>query len=433
MSENVIRIGYDFLNIDIIKTPVGNIRIGSCPKVSKFLKENNIEANYVIVPPFIANYAGDNYTGEEFVLWNKIYKNDWTPNIYIGSRKNLNYLYKRLAKTINWTFNKDKTKIIKKNRLKKLFKRIKARYDKPVRIKKQVEIIFKPHDILIYLNSQKIYSWAENLNCSDINKKIISISKKYLPNKYIDYLEIIPLGDGNGFRGNTASFIVKYAQRIIFIDPIAEPLIVLKKLNLNFDNITDYFISHIHEDHIEGLSAILKFASDFGKKLNIITTKKIYKELKKIYEPLFLDFEVITNHINIIPNATLPYYHGYITVRLNHHVLKSQTLSFKIHYKNNIFAISGDTKYDSKLALKLKNNLAFDIGYYNDCHLLFHEVEFQNPNNVHTFYKEVEKIKANTKAKVLVYHSSSEKFLLDKVKEFHRYIIKYGKVILKSL
>ena len=156
------------------------------------------------------------------------------------------------------------------------------------------------------------------------------------------------------------------------------------------------------------------------------------KDLRKIYKFLFPDFDLIVNHINIIPNVTLPYHHGYLTVRLNHHVLKSGTLGLKIQFKNNIFALSGDTKYDSSLALKMKNNPSFDISWYNDCHLIFHEVEFENPNTVHTFYTEVAKIMEKIKGKLFVYHSSSENFLLKGVKEYTRYIIKQGKVRIKK-
>lgn len=434
MSENkILKVSDNFFSVDIIRTSAGNIRIGSGPKISKLLKKNNLKDNYVILPPFIVNYAGDNYTGEEFVHWSKIYQNDYTPITYIGIKKNIKYLYKRLSKTINYTFNKEKTKIIKKARLKKIFKKIVAKYDKTIKLSNDVEVIIKPYDILIYEKNKKIYSWTENINYNVINQNIGLIMKKYEPNKYINYLEIIALGNGNGFRGNTSNFIIRYGDRVIWVDVMAEPFLALKKLNLNFRNVTDYFISHIHEDHIEGLSAILKYASDKSYKINLITTRKIFREIKEIFEPLITDFKLIVNHINIIPNVTLPYYHGYLTVRLNHHVLKSGTLGLKVQFKNNVFALSGDTKYDSKLALKLKNNPAFDISWYNDSHLIFHEVEFEDPNNVHTFYTEVQKIIENVNGKLLVYHNSSPKFLLPKVEEYTRYIIKDGNLKIKRI
>ncbi len=428
------RVGDKWFYVDVINTSAGNIRIGSMPEISKWLAKEKIDTNYVILPPPITTQAGDNYTGEEFVFWYKIYNNDFSPITYMGEKNNVIYLYKRLKRTVNSTFNKNKTKIIRVKRVQRIFRKKYLKLNTPINITDKIKVVLTPDNIIIYENDTKIYEWINSQNFVGINKKVNKYLASYKKNrKYIKHLEIIAIGNGNGFRGNTSNFIIRYADRAIWIDVMAKPFLALKKIKLHWDNITDYFISHIHEDHIEGLSAVLKRASDTGKSVNIITTKKIMKELKKIYKFLFPDFDSIVNHINIIPNASLPYYHGYLTVRLNHHVLPSGTLSLKVQFKNNIFALSGDTKYDSNLASKTKNNPAFDISWYNDCHLVFHEVEFENPDNVHTYYKEIQNIMKKINGKVLVYHSSSEKFLLDGVREYTRYIIKEGKVIIKKV
>ena len=146
---------------------------------------------------------------------------------------------------------------------------------------------------------------------------------------------------------------------------------------------------------------------------------------------LFPDFSNLVNHINIIPNYTLPYYHGYLTVRLTHHVLKSGTLALKIQYKNNVFALSGDTYYSELFEKKYPDNLAFDSSWYNDCHLVFHEVTYLKNSLVHTYYSEIKKLIKKLKGKVLVYHNDPLEKKLPRAIDYKKYIIKKGKVTTK--
>ncbi len=432
--SNVIKIGDNWFSTDIIQTSYGIIRIGTMPKISKILNQQGIKCNIVILPPPVVTVAGDNYTGEEFVLWNKIHKDDFTPILYIGEKKYINYLYKKLKENINSTFNDEKTKIIKKNRLKKLFKKRPVRLKDRIKIGGKIEVCITADNIFIYEDGQKIYDWRLNLSKNDVDSEVNKMLARFKKRnkKSIQHIEVIPLGNGNGFREETSNFLIKYGSRVVWVDVMAKPFLALKRLKMSWDEVTDYFISHTHEDHTEGFSAVLKRAIDTNRQINLITTKKIYNDLRKKYKFLFPGFESMVNHINIIPNTTLPYYHGYLSVRLNHHVLKSGTLGMKLNFKNNIVAISGDTKYDSKLALKLKDNTAFDVSWYKDANLIFHEVEFEDRNSVHTYYKEIENIMKSVSGKVVVYHSSSDNFLLEAAKVYYRYIIKDGKVKIKK-
>ncbi len=429
MKGNFLRLGDRWLYTDVVLADNIKIRIGSMPDVSKILKKKNIKSEYVILPPLNITQAGDNYTGEEFVLWNKIYSNDFTPITYIGDKNNIKFLYRILKKNINQTFNKNKTRIIKVNRIKNLIKLKIVKPDEEIRLSEKVKIKFFPSNIIIYENEKSIYNYIgvrEPININqEVDKLLSPFNKK---NQFVDQLEIIPLGTGNGFRGRTSNFLIRYGDRIIWMDVMAKPFLALEKVKIHWDNITDYFISHIHEDHISGLSAVFMRAIYKNKKVNIITTAKIMKEIKKRFYFLFPDIDYIVNHINIIPDTILPYYHGFLMVRLNHHVLKSGTLGLKVKYKDNIVAISGDTYYSEELAKRFPEKSAFDINWFNDCQLIFHEVEFENPHTVHTFYTELKKMQEKVKGKILTYHYSSEKPLLPVAKEFKRYIIKDGKL-----
>ncbi|MBN1899047.1 MAG: hypothetical protein JW827_09735 [Spirochaetes bacterium] len=433
-SDTIIRLGDKFLYIDIVKTDAGNIRIGTMPELSKYLLKKRIKIGYVILPAPEASQAGDNYTGEEFLCWNKIRNRDMSSITYMGEKKNVQYLYKKLLQTVNWAFNRSKTKLVKTRRLQKIFRKKYLKNGSDHHFGKDVRLRLEEDNIIISQKGHVIYDRSKERKKQDIDGEVKALLANIRSKReYINHLEIIPLGVGNGFRGHTSNFLIKYADRRIWVDVMARPFLALKKIKCHWDNITDYFISHIHEDHVEGFTAVLERASLYSKRINIITTKKIFKMLKKRYSYLFPDFHLLVHHVNIIPHYTLPYYHGYLTVRLNHHVLKSGTLGLKVQFKNNVFALSGDTKYDSHLARRLRGKPSFDPSWYNDCHLVFHEVEFEDPNNAHTYYKEVKKIASRIHGQVLVYHSSSARYLMEGAKEYKRYIIKKGKVKVKDL
>ena len=432
-KQSYIRIGDKFLYTDIVKAGDDYIRVGTQPQISKLLKKHNINPEYIVLLPPIITQAGDNYTGEEFVLWNKLRNNDLQPNTYIGYKKYVKYLHRRLEYTINQTFNKDRTKIIRKNRLKKIFSPVYLKPDSMYKLNNKVNIDCSISNVKIFYDNKLIYDWQQNNPSLDINKKIAALLKPYKKEKQPikDALTIIPLGSGNGFNANTSNFIIQYANRTIWVDVMAEPFLALKKIKFHWDDITDYFISHVHEDHIEGLSAVLKRASIKNKQINLVTTKKILIQLKKIYSFLFPDFLSLVNHINIIPNSTLPYYHGYLTVRKTWHPLKCGALALKVRHNNNVFALSGDTYYSEELEKRFPENISFDSSWYNDCRLIFHEVEFFNKNTNHTFYTEIKKLSKRLNRKILGYHNSSEKSLLPMVREYKKYIIKNNKIFVK--
>ena len=87
----------------------------------------NMHAEYVIVRRPRADLAGDNYCGEEFILWNIIVNNRSEKRTYIGTEANLNALYNKLKLNINQSFDKTKTKVIQTERIDTLFNKVTAR------------------------------------------------------------------------------------------------------------------------------------------------------------------------------------------------------------------------------------------------------------------------------------------------------------------
>ncbi len=433
-QKKIIRIGDKFLYADIIKINQYYIRVGTFPGISKYLKQNKIAAPYIVVLPPLTSEAGDNFTGEEFVLWNKLHSQSIHPYFYIGYKNYLKYLFYRLRYTVNQVFNNTKTHVIKQYRIQKVFKPVYVKPESYYFITDDIKIYYGISNIQIYYKNKLFYSWRERCPSISVKNEITKMLRLY-KSKKLPYLEdsivVTPLGTGNGFYGNSSNFIIQYGNRAIWVDPMADPFMALKKVQWHYNKITDYFISHIHEDHIEGLSGVLKLALLKNRNINLITTYKIFKQLNRIYSFLFPDFLNLINHININPNSPLPYHQGYLTVRHNHHVLKCGTLGLKVRYKNNGFALSGDNLYSEELEKRFPKNPAFDSCWFKDCDLIFHEVEFHNKNTVHTHYAELKKLQEKVKGKILAYHSVPEASLWPMVKENRRYVIRNKKVYVK--
>lgn len=431
-KREFFRIGSRFLYADIVRIGDTTIRIGTFPGISKHLKKHRVRDQYVIVLPPFTSDAGDNYTGEEFVLWNRIARKDFRLVAYIGFKSYVRYLYCRLKLTINQVFTPDRRAVRRQNRLKSVFRAVPVRFDSYFPVSDTLKVYYGITNIEIYHKNSLFYSWRENCPSLSINEEIKKMLRPFKRRKLKpreDSLMVMPLGRGNGFTGRSSNFLIHYGNRMIWIDPMAEPFLALKRIGLHWNKITDYFISHIHEDHIEGFSALLKLALLKNKRINLITTKKIFRKLERIYSFLFPDFQNLVNHINIIPDSPLPYYHGYLTVRLNHHVLKSGTLGLKVRYKGNCFALSGDTYYSEELEKRYPDNPAFSAQWYKECHLVFHEAEFFRRDTVHTHYKELIGLQSRIRAPILAYHNSADRFLMPGVRECRPYVIRKGKVI----
>lgn len=69
LTEQVQRIDYCGMFVDIVRTSQGFVRIGSMPDIAKYLIEHGFREKIVVVPDWLVSQAGDNRTGEEFIFW----------------------------------------------------------------------------------------------------------------------------------------------------------------------------------------------------------------------------------------------------------------------------------------------------------------------------------------------------------------------------
>jgi ribonuclease BN (tRNA processing enzyme) len=420
LTDHVKRIEHCGLYVDLISTSMGTVRVGSMPDIAKFLAHHGFREETVVIPNWEASMAGDNYTGEEFILWQAQVKGGIQKQ-YTGSPKNVGQMYQHLDETFSFFFDQRQISIIKKRWLSKWFGRYPAT---PTYVNGPLKIKIKENNILISEHERTLYDRQEFRSPRDPDQEINALLSE-LPrdNSSRECLEIIPIGSGNGFTGIVSNVVVRFGKYVIWIDPCGYPANTLAQHGIHWDDITHIIITHNHEDHIQGFSACLKRAEHTGTRIQLLTAKGIYALLKKQFTPLFPTFATLIDLTIIDPRRPLDLGTLRIESRWNHHFLPYGTLGFRISAGGKSFGYSGDTKFDEKINTIL-NREELTPQWFAHCNLVFHEVDFDNPAGVHSHWKQVEALQRAISGQVLVYHTP----LLDNaplsiVREGHSYYL----------
>jgi ribonuclease BN (tRNA processing enzyme) len=238
-----------------------------------------------------------------------------------------------------------------------------------------------------------------------------------------DGLEITPIGCGNGFSGTAANTLIRFGDYSIWIDPCGYPAHTLARHNIHWDDITHFLFTHNHEDHVQGLTACLQRARKRGRRLNLLVADSVFRVLVDLYSPLFPDIKDLVNVHLLTPGTPINLGPVQIESRWNHHILPYGTVGLRISAGGRCFGYSGDTKYDEAINAVL-NREELTASWFAPCDLVFHEIEFDNPNSVHSHWKQVELLQKAVPGKVLGYHTAFlENSPFDLVKEGHRYLV----------
>ena len=120
LTGEVSRIDHCGMYVDLIKTSMGTVRVGSMPDISKFFTQYGFRAEIVVIPGWEGSMAGDNYTGEEFVLWQAQVKGGIQKH-YVGLLGNIDQMYNHLDDTFSFFFDPKRISIVKKDWLKNWF------------------------------------------------------------------------------------------------------------------------------------------------------------------------------------------------------------------------------------------------------------------------------------------------------------------------
>ena len=215
-------------------------------------------------------------------------------------------------------------------------------------------------------------------------------------------MKITILGSGTAaprINRNMSGYLFDIAGKKILFDSGAGTIKQLLKIKANLLDIDDIFYTHLHNDHINDLPAII-WSNNYGtyrkKALNIYGPKDFKKYfdilMKKILKPEKLIYKI---NVTEMKKSTI------IKIPLNNKnniiisSIKSKhtdnSISYRIEYNNKSIVYSGDTDYSNELVNIAKN-----------ADLLILECSFPYKRKGHLIPSLCGKIAATAKAKKLV-------------------------------
>jgi len=420
LNDQVIRLGDELAHVDMVRSSRGWVRVGAMPEIAKFLRLATTPPHYVIVLPGGINEVGDAITGEEFICWSSIDGAKFA-GTYIGAEAALEALRRYLEPSVPYYLDAELTAITRRDWLDTLYWPHPlgtgggARFGSlEVRVEESL-VQVRDGGILLYDSKQTIpVDTAERVQAA--------LDRVPRSGGALEGLEVLVVGSGNGHVGNASSFILRFGDRQVWVDPSARPHETLAAHGVHWDDVTDLLITHVHEDHIGGLTACLARAQRRGERLRLITTRPCLETLERRFGDRILRLASRVNFHEVVPGQRAQVGEAEFEFRLNHHNLPSGTLGLKVRYNERCVGISGDTKYDELLICRL-GRPELEAEWFADCHLVFHEVDLVRPRSVHSHYLEVEKLARRIPGRLLVYHTAGNTQPLEMAQEGERYLV----------
>ena len=395
------RIEHCGMSVDLIRTSEGYVRVGSMPDIAKFLNEHGFREEIVVVPQWSVSLAGDNRTGEEFVLWQAQIKGGLLKE-YVGLERDVNQLQTHLERIFPYFFDDRNHAVVRKDWLADWFH---PNVADPCYSKGHLKICCDSGNIIVSDGGGVIYDRAKvGSNNSHDDEIELLLSSVPRDSAFRSQLEVTPVGCGNGVYGTVANTIVRFGENVIWIDPCGYPAHSLARHGVHWDDITHFLFTHNHEDHVQGLTACLQRARKSERRLNLIAAESVLGVMHELYAPLFPEFMDLVRHVPLKPGIPLHLGPVLIESRWNHHILPYGTIGLKISAGGKCFGYSGDTKYDEEINKVLQRD-ELEAEWFASCDLVFHEIEFDNPHSVHTHWKQVESLQSKIRGRVLGYHS----------------------------
>jgi len=189
-------------------------------------------------------------------------------------------------------------------------------------------------------------------------------------------MKITILGSGTAaprLSRNMSSYLLEAGNKKILLDSGAGTIRQLLKLKANLLDIDHIFYTHLHNDHINDLGAII-WSNNYGisrkKPLNIYGPKGFKKYFKilieKILKPTKLNYKINAKEMwngSTIKIPTNNLNNNFLTnIKNNELIIKSikskhteSSVSYRIEYNNKSIVYSGDTDYSNEI-IKLSKN-----------------------------------------------------------------------------
>jgi ribonuclease BN (tRNA processing enzyme) len=420
LNEHVIRLGDDLAYVDLVRTSRGWVRVGAMPEIAKLLRQARTPPHYVVVLPTPATQIGDGITGEEFICWSSIDSTKFA-GTYVGTEAALGLLRRYLEPAVPYYLNEDQTGIERRDWLETLYCPNPIAPDGGATFG-AVHILVEDGRVGIREGGVLLYDHRP-APPPDLAERIQAALDR-LPRlqRPADVFRVLVVGAGNGHVRNASSFLLTAGDRQVWVDPAPRPHETLGVYGVHWDDVTDVLVTHVHEDHMGGLTACLARARDRGIRLRLWATRSSFDVLRDRLTYLVPKLSVLVEMHEIGPGQPAAIGELHCEFRLNHHNLPSGALGVKAFWHGRCLGISGDTKYDEEIIRRLRRP-ELEAAWFQECHLLFHEVDLVRPASVHSYYTEVAKLAQRLPGRLVVYHALGNAAPLEMAEEGARYTV----------
>ncbi len=157
---------------------------------------------------------------------------------------------------------------------------------------------------------------------------------------------------------NCAGYLLEADNKKILFDSGSGTIMRLLELKINLFDIDNIFYTHLHNDHINDLGAII-WSNNYGlkrkKRLNLYGPKgfkKYYRMLYKLLKPTKLYFNV---NVEELKNSTIKINDIMIRSFPTRHSSTTKSVIYRIEYKNKSFVYTGDTDYCDEVIEAARN------------------------------------------------------------------------------
>jgi ribonuclease BN (tRNA processing enzyme) len=358
----------------LVETSAGLVQVNTVPELFKtyFPHLKKLPVAACLTTPVITQ-MGDTQTGYEFELWTSRFVDFMNPHRlkFIGHEAFLKSLYSRLKITMNGDFVRDEggnvqAKYVDRVWVDDVFEW--APTSEKTVIGKVTIDSSNPDGVKIFDGGKLVFDSAiyPISNGKDSAALYVDTMLSQLnPFKFNpEHIGLTVGGNGIGTKpGVTSNFIVYYGDRMMWIDPPARFFEKSVRLGIHPDEVTDFVITHCHEDHIEGFSALLQRKIERQEKIRLLSIDSVYAQLKEIFNPLFGDIAPHITYSNLHDRTAFSNYHGCdIEIRENYHPIP--TIGMKFTFNGRTIAISGDSLYTKDIINARLNSGAIDKAEY---------------------------------------------------------------------
>ncbi|WP_211747327.1 MBL fold metallo-hydrolase [Paenibacillus sp. Marseille-Q4541] len=213
-------------------------------------------------------------------------------------------------------------------------------------------------------------------------------------------IKFLGTGDMFSFEQDHNSAMVEYANTRLIIDFPESNSKVLHKLGIPLSDVRDVFITHLHDDHINGLQQLGYYAQVFG---NHKPTLYIHEQL---VEPLWCTLEPGMKY-TVSGEKSLEDYFDIVPLQegvlfsiggISYEMTRTQHVPGMIScglLARGYFYYSGDSVMDRELLLDT----------HEDVKLILHECHMQDVTiNSHTSLSDIEALPESIQEKILLMH-----------------------------